>query len=131
MIRVYVDTSVFGGAFDREFKDASLAFFKLSQAEIFQIITSAVVIKEIEVAPDQVKSFFEEQLKSAEVAPINQETLDLRQAYLDSKILTEKSVSDALHVAVASVSRCTMIISWNFKHIVNFQKIPFIKQLML
>lgn len=71
MIRVYVDTSVFGGVFDREFKDASLAFFKLSKAEIFQIVTSAVVIREIEAAPDQVKSFFEEQSKSAEVAQIN------------------------------------------------------------
>ncbi|APB32726.1 hypothetical protein GlitD10_0415 [Gloeomargarita lithophora Alchichica-D10] len=40
------------------------------------------------------------------------------------KILTGKSISDALHVALASVCRCSMIISWNFKHIVNFQKIP-------
>jgi len=31
---------------------------------------------------------------------------------------------DALHVALASVAGCTMIVSWNFKHIVHFPKIP-------
>jgi len=35
-----------------------------------------------------------------------------------------KSEVDALHVAVATVSNCRLIVSWNFKHIVNFQKIP-------
>ena len=124
MIRVYVDTSVFGGVFDKEFKDASLSFFSLSEARVFQIVISAVVTKEIEAAPDEVKYFFQEQLLSVEIVKITQEALSLRQAYLDSKILTEKSISDALHVALASVCRCSMIISWNFKHIVNFQKIP-------
>lgn len=43
---------------------------------------------------------------------------------MDADIVTEKSMLDALHVALASVSRCSMIVSWNFKHIVHFQKIP-------
>ena len=35
-----------------------------------------------------------------------------------------KYSDDALHVAVATVSGCSLIVSWNFKHIVHFQKIP-------
>ncbi|WP_157776143.1 hypothetical protein [Gloeomargarita lithophora] len=47
-------------------------------------MTSAVVAKEIETAPDEVKYFFQEQLLSAEIAKITQESLSLRQAYLDA-----------------------------------------------
>jgi len=48
----------------------------------------------------------------------------LRDAYLDAGVLTQKSIEDAAHVALATVLGCQVIVSWNFKHIVNFQKIP-------
>jgi len=48
----------------------------------------------------------------------------LRDAYIDAGIVTEKRLTDALHVALATVSGCRAIVSWNFKHIVHFDKIP-------
>jgi hypothetical protein len=33
-------------------------------------------------------------------------------------------VEDALHVAISTISGCDLIVSWNFKHIVHFDKIP-------
>jgi len=48
----------------------------------------------------------------------------LRDAYLQAKIVTPKYADDALHVALATVAGCTLIVSWNFQHIVHFQKIP-------
>ena len=50
--------------------------------------------------------------------------LKLQKAYIDADILSEKYSTDALHVALATVSKVSLIVSWNFKHIVNFQKIP-------
>jgi hypothetical protein len=50
--------------------------------------------------------------------------IDLQNAYIKEGIVTEKFLPDALHVALATVSEASMIVSWNFKHIVNFQKIP-------
>ncbi|CAK0775472.1 PIN domain-containing protein [Gammaproteobacteria bacterium] len=50
--------------------------------------------------------------------------LDLRDAYLGAGIVTPKSRDDATHVALATLSQCEIIVSWNFKHIVHFQKIP-------
>lgn len=44
--------------------------------------------------------------------------------HIDSGVVTPKSAEDALHVALATVSRCALIVSWNFKHIVHFDKIP-------
>jgi hypothetical protein len=48
----------------------------------------------------------------------------LQQQYISAGIVTEKSTEDALHVAIASVAKCDLIVSWNFKHIVHFEKIP-------
>ena len=39
-------------------------------------------------------------------------------------IVKPKWAADAQHVAAASVNRCRVIVSWNFKHIVHFDKIP-------
>ena len=44
-------------------------------------------------------------------------------AYLDAAVLPAASSNDALHVAAATVARADLILSWNFKHIVNFRRI--------
>jgi hypothetical protein len=60
----------------------------------------------------------------AEIAELTQEVLELRNAYLSAGVVTSKSIDDAAHVALATNSGCHMIVSWNFKHIVHFEKIP-------
>ena len=45
-------------------------------------------------------------------------------AYIEAKVIPPRFENDAFHVALATVSNCSMIVSWNFKHIVNYQKIP-------
>jgi predicted nucleic acid-binding protein len=123
-VKVYADTSVFGGVFDEEFLHPSKAFFNEVQNGRFLLVTSAVVQAEISSAPAKVQDFFFSMTANAEVAELTQEVLELRQAYLDANIVTPKSKDDATHVALASISGCDMIISWNFKHIVHFEKIP-------
>ena len=63
-------------------------------------------------------------LELTEVVNISEDALQLRRAYLDVGIVAPKSTADALHVALATVAGCSLIVSWNFKHIVHFQKIP-------
>jgi predicted nucleic acid-binding protein len=122
--RTYVDTSVFGGVFDDEFSKVSKKFFEQVKADLFSLVISPVIQNEIASAPQQVQEFFDEILPSAELIKINDDAIRLRQAYLDAKILTPKSSDDALHVALATTSGCALIVSWNFKHIVHFEKIP-------
>jgi predicted nucleic acid-binding protein len=123
-IKVYVDTSVFGGVFDDEFDIASQRFFNQVKQDEFILVTSAVVQEEIERAPEDVRSFFLEMLPYSEITGITQESLDLRNAYLKANIVSQKYSNDALHVALASIAYCDIILSWNFKHIVRFDKIP-------
>ena len=70
------------------------------------------------------RQLFDDMLPVADIATVTAETIQLQQAYLGAGIVSERFATDALHVALATVSGASMIVSWNFRHIVNFQKIP-------
>ncbi len=124
MIRVYADTSVYGGVFDEEFATASRAFFQEVRQGRFRLVISTVVRDELEDAPERVRTLFDEMCAVGEIADAHEEALRLQQAYLDAAIVAPRWETDALHVSLATVTQCRLLISWNFKHIVNFQKIP-------
>jgi len=123
-MRVYADTSVFGGTYDKEFEAASTAFFELVRASKFRLVVSTVVLDELVAAPDAVRSFFTEMLEYIDVLEPSDEADALQQAYVDAKIVTSSHKRDAFHVASATVSGCVMIVSWNFRHIVNYRRVP-------
>lgn len=123
-IRVYADTSVFGGVFDEEFSEASQRFFRQVLEGDFRLALSPLVQDELAGAPEQVQRFLDEITGGADIVRITAEATRLQAAYLSASILTDKSSDDALHVAIATVSECSIIVSWNFKHIVHFDKIP-------
>ncbi|MFO8012445.1 MAG: type II toxin-antitoxin system VapC family toxin [Phycisphaerae bacterium] len=122
-VRVYADTSVFGGVFDEEFREPSRRFFAQVRDGRFALVTSAVVQEEVSAAPEGVRAFFDEMLPLAEVADIDDDALQLQSAYIKAGILGPRWALDALHVALATVSRASVIVSWNFAHIVHFDRI--------
>ncbi|HOZ46857.1 MAG TPA: PIN domain-containing protein [Candidatus Hydrogenedentes bacterium] len=121
---VYVDTSVFGGAFDTRFADDSVAFFDRVRNGMIEVGISALVLNELAHAPATVNQLFDELEPLLVRVDIDDEAYALRRAYLDAQVVTAKWAADALHVAAATVSGCRAIVSWNFKHIVNFRRIP-------
>lgn len=58
-----------------------------------------------------------------ETYQLTDEMRSLANMYMKEKIVTEKYYSDALHIAIATVLSVDVLVSWNFKHIVNFNKI--------
>ena len=123
-IRVYADTSVYGGVFDNKFASPSRAFFDRVEQDRFQLVVSALVADELSKAPPHVREWFSQFRPDADDAPITPQAVALREAYLQAEIVTPKSMNDALHVALATVSECAIIVSWNFRHIVHFRKVP-------
>ena len=123
-IKVYVDTSIIGGIFDSEFATATKIFFDQVAEGRFHLVISALVEEELLAAPDKVKEFFDEIYKQALIIEVNEDAIQLREYYLKANIVTKKSSNDALHVSLATVNNCPIIVSWNFKHIVHFEKIP-------
>ena len=121
---IYTDTSVFGGVFNWEFERASRLFFEQVRAGQFSIVTSGLVVGEIDKAPFEVTEWFKSLKPFMEIAPLTEEVYRLANAYVKAGIVGKGSLTDATHVAAATVSGSGIIVSWNFRHIVHFEKTP-------
>lgn len=123
-MRVYFDTSVFGGCFDEEFAEWSLALIALVRSGKYRAVISEVTEMELRYAPDSVKDLVRTlPTKQLEVHRLTDEATILANAYIKEKVVTKKSLADTQHIAVASIARVDILVSWNFKHIVNFDRI--------
>jgi len=123
-LRVYADTSVFGGCFDDEFAEASRKLFEEIKAGRFVLIFSATTAGEIRRAPEEVRQVLAGLPRDCiETVEPSEEIESLRDAYLEAEVVGESSALDAEHIASASVAEADLIVSWNFRHIVHFEKI--------
>ena len=107
-IKVYADTSVYGGVIDEEFAETSQAFFGLVRNGDFTLCVSEVVHQELSVAPEKVNELFQEFMPTAQLLDIGPDALELQQAYISEGILTEKWYDDALHVAWRPLPNVTL-----------------------
>jgi hypothetical protein len=123
-IRVYADTSVYGGVFDEEFAAPSRAFFEMVRSARYRLVICPLLRDELEGAPAEVRRWYEQFEAVGEQSAVGESAVLLQQAYLSAGIVSRKWEADALHVAIATVSECRLIVSWNFQHIVSFHKIP-------
>jgi len=122
-LRVYVDTSVFGGCLDPEFAEWSNALMEDFRSERFALVVSDVTAGEVAMAPTAVRTVFSELLEIADSLPVTEEALELLRAYEAHRILGRRFRNDMLHVAIATVAEVDVLVSWNFKHIVRLDKI--------
>ena len=58
-----------------------------------------------------------------EVLKLTEEASQLAKKYIDEKVIGKGKIIDAQHIAIATIHRVDVLISWNFKHVVNLQKI--------
>lgn len=123
-MRMFVDTSVVGGCYDEEFDVVSrllLAEFKSGKAVA---VISSMTLEELELAPDKVKRVLDELPESAlEYVDLDEEAAQLADEYIADGVVGQGSLIDAQQVAVASLNKVDVIVSWNFKHIVNLNRI--------
>jgi predicted nucleic acid-binding protein len=105
-LRVYADTSVYGGVFDEDFSEPSHRFFDRVREGRFTLVLSAVVQAELRPAPESVRLLMDEMLHVSQIAAVTEAAIVLQQAYLAAGVVTPKSADDALHVALATVSSC-------------------------
>jgi PIN domain len=122
-LRVYVDTSVFGGVHDDEFRTPSERFFAALRAGAFTVLVSEALVVEISSAPVSVRATFEAHRAHMEAVEATPEAAALAEAYLEARVVPAASRVDALHVALASVARASVLVSWNFKHLVQLRRI--------
>jgi predicted nucleic acid-binding protein len=124
LLRIYLDTSVFGGCFDPEFARESNQLMEEVRAGRFRVLVSDLVVTELGAAPERVRQVL---LKLPSVGvgavTVSTESERLRDAYIEAGVVGPASAEDAEHIAVATVADADMVVSWNFKHIVHYDKI--------
>ena len=87
-------------------------------------IYSNLTETELTNAPERVRTFFQslkDDLK--EKVLVTPEALKLAQTYVNEKVVGETSLGDCIHIATATLNKVDMLVSWNFKHIVNIYRI--------
>ncbi len=109
---------------DDEFAEDSNAFFNEIRAGRFTLVVSSVTLRELLDAPEDVRQILASMsAESVENFADCPEIVELRDAYIEAGVVGPGSLEDAEHVAAATVADVDMVVSWNFKHIVHFEKI--------
>jgi len=123
-LRIYIDTSVIGGCCDNEFSEWSNRLIKDFKRGLYVPVISEITEAEISKAPQEVHDILFDLIQhKCEVILETEESIELAQQYIEAKILTANFENDARHIAVATVNNVDIVVSWNFKHIVHFDKI--------
>ena len=121
--RFYIDTSVWGGLFDKEFEMETVLLFDFVKTKQIFCLYSDITESELMKAPEKVKSYFDTFPANLKVkVDISPEILDLAKMYVSENVVGKTSFDDCVNIATTSVHRADFLISWNFKHIVNVYK---------
>lgn len=103
MMKVYVDTSVFGGCFDPEFEESSNNLLKEFKLGLKIMTVSDLTLKELEGAPPNVRRLIEEiPEENREFVILDNEATKLARHYIEDGAVTEKYLVDAQHIAIAT-----------------------------
>lgn len=122
--RIYIDTSVIGGCFDIEFeKDTKLFLDRLENKEVIFILSDLFEF-ELLNAPINVREILKNYPENSfERVKLSEEAIILADLYIKEKVVGKSSIEDCRHIAIATICKADVLVSWNFKHIVNLNKI--------
>lgn len=122
--KVYIDTSIVGGYFDVEFKEATIMLFERLERDEIIFVVSDLLDLELIKAPLHVKEhllkYSSDRFQRVE---LTEEAIFLADQYISEKVVGKTSVEDCRHIALATLNKVDVLASWNFKHIVNLDRI--------
>ena len=122
--RIYIDTSVVGGYFDEEFEFYTKLFFEKVEKGGFKVILSDILTTELKGAPEDVLIFYQSISKTQiEYVEQTEDSIQLGEEYLKEGVVGNTSRTDCRHIALATLVNADILVSWNFRHIVNITRI--------
>jgi predicted nucleic acid-binding protein len=125
-LKLYLDTSVISYLEQEDAPEKmkeTLLFWEQLKTGKYDAVISDIVTKEIENCGDEKKKTLTSYLAEItyELFALNEQSIRIAGQFIDLHILKEKCIDDCRHIAGAIVSGCDIIVSWNFKHIVNYK----------
>lgn len=121
---LYLETSVVGAYLDNGEpfrRDLTIRWWEHELSE-YQAFSSVLVRREIERMEEPHRSGYLNLLKPLTELELTDEVAILADGYIDRGIFHRKYISDAVHVALASVHKVDYIVTWNFGHLANVRK---------
>lgn len=131
-LKIYLDTSVISYLDQKDAPEQmkeTQDIWALFKREQYDIYISDVVIYELNKCSKEKQDILLNYLNQIEYTIIetDENTINLAEKFINFGFLKRKSYDDCRHIAAAILAGCDLIISWNFKHIVNVKTIRGIK----
>lgn len=132
-IKVYLDTSVISYLDQQDAPEKmqeTHEVWEQIKAGQYDIFISDVVLRELDDCKDEEKrsTLFGHLTEiNYNLVTVDESTVALAEKIISNGILKKKNLDDCQHISAAILSDCDIIISWNFKHIVNVKTIRGIK----
>lgn len=122
--RVYTDTSVIGECLDVEFEKDSKSLFNSFQTGSIVMFVLDITLAELELAPPAVRDVLNSvPAEHLELVEFSEKAGELAETYLREGVIPQKCRLDAQHIATATENHVDVLVSWNFRHIVNLNRI--------
>ncbi len=122
--RIYTDTSVLGGCEDDAFRQPSQQLLEAFARGELTLVLSELTLRELERAPKKVRGLIGRVPQvHIEFLALSPEVEELAAGYIEDRAIGSSMRVDALHIALATVARVDVLVSWNFKHMVNLKRI--------
>ena len=131
-IKVYLDTSVISYLDQQDAPEKmkeTREVWDIIKTGKYDVFISTVVLEELQRCKEPKRTLLENSLKEIDctVVSVDEDTLRLAEKFIDFGVLKKRSFEDCQHIAAAILSDCDIIVSWNFKHIVNVKTVRGIK----
>jgi predicted nucleic acid-binding protein len=120
-LRIYLDTSIFSAYYDDRAPDRRAQTEEFwARIAAFEVSTSELAREELQKTPDRDRRMkLLKLLDSLDVHSVTEEIKKLAQNYVKAGVFAPIMLNDAVHIAAAVITRQDILLSWNFKHMVN------------
>ena len=113
-----------GGCHDDEFREPSMQLFEMFRQGEATMLLSGITLDELADAPPPVrKANSSVPAEHTELLVVSREARELADAYIAGEAMGGANRTDALHIALATLAKADLLVSWNFRHMVNWQRI--------
>ena len=123
-LKVYLDTSVIGAIFDVEDTErvrvTESLLDKIKHGE-YEGYTSNITLAEINKGPTKLKEHLTQKVRDTKLKILDEdeECVYLADEYLKEKIIPKTYRDDARHIGIAVKNQMDVVVSWNYRHMVN------------
>lgn len=123
-LSVYLETSVIGAYLDNgdSFRrDLTIRWFERELSE-YDAYSSILVRRELERIDEPHRTGYLKIIEPLVTLELTEEVSILAEGYISRGIFHRKFLSDAMHVALASIHKVDYFVTWNFGHLANVRK---------